>query len=237
MQSTRSLARQARSALFREGLRDMAPLAVGYIPFAFVIGAAVSESAINDVAGWAGSFLIAAGAAHLAVVEMVDNGAAPVAIIATAVMINARLAVYSAGLAPWFAHESAGRRRLLAYFLIDPTYLLSTNRFETDDPGPACRRWYYLGAASVLFAIWVSAQTVAVLVGNRIPDDIQLEAAGPLILAGLLAVSINSRGAPTAAAAAGLVAVSFAGLPFSTATLLAIVIGSATGARPRRNDS
>lgn len=231
MQSTRPLTRSASSELFREGLKDMAPLALGYVPFAFVIGSAVAESAIDDVAGWAGSFLIAAGAAHLAVVEMVDNGAAPLAVIATAVIINARLALYSAGMTSWFAHESARRRRLLAYFLIDPTYLLSTNRFKADDPGPDGRRWYYLGAGSILFSIWVSAQGVAVLIGNRIPDGVQLEAAGPLIIAGLLAVSVGSRAARIAAGIGGFVAVAFAGLPFSTATLLAIVVGSGVGAR------
>lgn len=232
MHSTRSLAPPAPSALFREGFRDMAPLAAGYIPFALVIGTAVSESAIDNLAGWAGSFLIAAGAAHLAVVEMVDNGAAPLAVIATAVVINARLALYSAGMTQWFADEPAHRRPLLAYFLIDPTYLLSTNRFETDDPGPCARRWYYLGAGSILFTIWVGSQTVAVLIGNRIPDRIQLEGAGPLIIAGLLAVSVRNRAAArTAAGVGGFVAIVFAGLPFSTAILLAILVGSGVGAR------
>ena len=215
----------------------MAPLAVGFMPFGFVIGAAVAESTIDNLAGWAGAFLIAAGAAHLAVVEMADTGAAPVAIIATAVIINARLAVYSAGMAPWFSHEPAGRRRLLAYFLIDPTFLLSTSRFREDDPGCDGRRRYYLGAASVLFTAWTAAITVAVLVGNRVPDGFRLEAAAPLILSGLLAVSISSRPARIAAGAGAFVAVVGSGLPWSTATLLAILVGSAAGARHVREES
>lgn len=229
--ASRPVSRTSRSALLRDGFRDMLPLALGYVPFAFVIGAAIADSAIDDMAGWAGSFLMAAGSAQLAVVDMVDTGAAPVAIVATAVIINARLAVYSAGLAPWFAHEPARRRSLLAYFLIDPTYLLAVNRFESDDPGPAGRRWYYVGAASILFGTWVTGQTIAVLVGNRIPESVRLDAAAPLIMAGLLARSVSSPPARTAAVVGAGVAVLGAGLPFSSATLLAILVGSAMGAR------
>ena len=230
--TTTCLDRPAASAsAFRDGVRDMAPLAAGFMPFGFVIGAAIAESAIDNVAGWAGAFLIAAGAAHLAVVEMADSGAAPVAIIATAVIINARLAVCSAGMAPWFSHEPAGRRRLLAYFLIDPTYLLSTARFRDDDPGCDGRRRYYLGAATVLFTSWTAAVTVAVLVGNRVPEGFRLDAAAPLILSGLLATSVSGRAARIAAGTGALIVVAGAGLPWSTATLLAILVGSAAGAR------
>jgi predicted branched-subunit amino acid permease len=225
------------SKVFRDGVRDMTGIAIGYIPFAIAIGVATADSSIDNFAGWAGGFVIAAGSAHLAVVQMVDSGAGPVAIIATAILINARLAVYSAGLVPWFAHESARSRRLLAYFVIDPTYILAVNRFERDDPGPRGRRSYYLGAGSVLFTIWIVALGSGVLIGSRIPAAIQLDAAAPMMVCGLLAASVRSRAGGIAAAVAAFLAVAAADLPWSSATLVAIIVGSAAGAMGRGSDS
>jgi predicted branched-subunit amino acid permease len=225
------------SKAFRDGLRDMTGIAIGYIPFAIAIGVATADSSIDNLAGWAGGFVIAAGSAHLAVVQMVDSGAGPVAIIATSILINARLAVYSAGLVPWFAHESARSRRLLAYFVIDPTYILVVNRFERDDPGPKDRRSYYLGAGWVLLTIWTVALGSGVLLGSRIPAAIQVDAAAPMIVCGLLAASVRSRTGGIAAGVAAFLAVAAADLPWSSATLLAILAGSAAGTMGHGSDS
>lgn len=92
--------------LYRDGARDMLPFAVGYIPFAVAIGTSIGDAAIPNGAGWSGSFLIAAGAAHLALIELMDSGAGLAVACGTALIINARLAVYGMGLAPWFRHET-----------------------------------------------------------------------------------------------------------------------------------
>lgn len=207
----------------------MIPMAIGFMPFGFVIGATVSESSIDDLAGWAGAFLIAAGSAQLAAVEMVDAGAAPLTIIATAMIINVRLAVYGAGLASWFAQESRASRRVVAYFVIDPTYLLSVARFEKDDPGPTGRRSYYLGAGVTLFSLWTLAQTIAMGAGGRIPEQVRLDAAAPLLMAGMLATSVNTSAARVATVIGGSIVVAGSGLPWSSATLIAIVVGSVAG--------
>lgn len=235
--ATTHLGSTSPSKPFRDGFRDMAGLAVGYMPFGFAIGVAIADSSMDNLAGWAGGFAIAAGSAHLVAVQMFDNGAGPLAIIATVIVINARLAVYSAGLAPWFSHESARSRRLLAYFLIDPTYILAVNRFERNDPGPTGRRPYYLGLAAVLFAAWILALASGVLIGSRIPAAIQLDSAAPIIVCGLLAASVTSKAALIAASVAAFLVVAAAGLPWSSATLIAIVVGGGAGAAGKKSDS
>ena len=54
----------------------MAPIAVGLLPFALVIGTTVSESDAG-LAGWAGSWLIFGGSAHLATMRVFNASAGP----------------------------------------------------------------------------------------------------------------------------------------------------------------
>jgi predicted branched-subunit amino acid permease len=59
----------------REGVRAMLPMLVALIPFAVVVGAAVAQSD-HRLAAWLGTSTIYGGAAHLAVLDLVSDGAA-----------------------------------------------------------------------------------------------------------------------------------------------------------------
>jgi predicted branched-subunit amino acid permease len=209
-----------------EGARDMLPLAIGFIPFALALGTAIAESTeVGNGAGWSGSVLIAAGSAHLALIELLDSQSGLFVACGTALVINARLAVYGAGLAPWFDGESARVRAVLALLIIDPLFVLATGRFERGGLGPTARRQYYLAAAGVLFAMWAAAMGAGVAVGASVPEGVGLASAAPLMMAGLLAGRLVDRSAVIAAATGGIVAVSGAGLPMHSATIVAICIG------------
>jgi predicted branched-subunit amino acid permease len=203
----------------------MVPLAIGVVPYALAIGVTAAESDVNLLGAWAGSFLILAGAAQLATIELLDAGAAPVIAVLTGLVINARLVMYSAGLAPWFREESSARRALLAVFVIDQTYLVSTDRFLRGDLGRRERRAFFLGGALLLATVWVSSQTVAVLVGTGLPESLSLHVAAPLAVVGLLAKSVTTRPAVVAASAGALVAVVAVGMPFHSGLLVAGLAG------------
>jgi predicted branched-subunit amino acid permease len=216
-------------AFFKEGARDMTPLAVGFIPFAVALGTAIGDAAISNEAGWSGSFLIAAGTAHLALIELLDSDAGLVVACGTALVINARLAVYGVGLAPWFRHESRAMRAALAFLIIDPTFALASARFERDDPGPTGRRGYFLGAAGVLFTFWMVAMAVGVVAGAAVPPSLGLSAAAPLMMAGLLAGRLFGAASVVAAGTGGLVAVGGSGLPMRSSLIVAVVVGVGAG--------
>jgi predicted branched-subunit amino acid permease len=116
------------------------------IPFGVVIGTKVSESTVNDAAGWAGSFLMYAGSAHLAVVSGLGAGAGVVAILA-AVVINARLVLYSAALTPSFREQPRWFRLVGPYFLTDQLYAFTTQRVESGDAAGSLR-WSWGGKTS-----------------------------------------------------------------------------------------
>ena len=73
------------------------------------------------LAGWAGSWLIFGGSAHLAAIRTLDQAGA-VAAILTGLLINARLLVYSASLARRWRGQPRWFRVAAAGLIIDPTW-------------------------------------------------------------------------------------------------------------------
>jgi predicted branched-subunit amino acid permease len=205
------------------------PIALGLLPFAFAIAAAVRASGIPVLAGWAGAPLIFAGAAQLTAVQMLGAGAAPLVIVASALAVNARVLMYGAAAAPWFRTAPLRRRLLLALPLIDPLYLPCAARFRRGDLDAGEREAYYVGAALLQGAAWTAGQGVALLVGATLPPALALDVAAPLAFAALLATAVVGRGAVVAAATGAVVAVMAVGLPFQSAVLLAAAAGVAAG--------
>jgi predicted branched-subunit amino acid permease len=218
----------ARDA-FLEGVRDIVPMVLGVIPFALAIGAMIGTSSLSTAQGLFSGAGILAGAAQLTTIEMIEAGAAPVMIILSALMINARILLYSTALAPWFREERLGRRLLLAIPVIDQLHFTCTPRFERGDLDGRARQAYLAGAAAFLVGAWAGTQAIAIVAGARLPEWVGLQAAAPLALAGLMAKSVNGRPAVVAALVAAVVVVVGADLPLHSAVLAAAVAGMCAG--------
>lgn len=214
-----------------EGARDITPMVIGVIPFALAIGAAIGASTLSSAEGLFSGPTILAGSAQLATVQMLDEGAGPLVIIVSAILINARLLLYSASLAPWFAEQSLARRLLLAIPVIDQMHFTCTPRFERGDLDLRSRTKYFAGAAAWLVGAWIGAQALSIIVGARAPEALGLEAAAPLALVGLLAKSTVDRRAVVAAAVGCVVGVTTVGLPMHSSLLAGSVVGIIVGNR------
>jgi predicted branched-subunit amino acid permease len=228
------------SALWLEGARDMTPMVAGLIPFAVAIGTTISTSHLSRLDGLLSGPVILAGSAQLVVVKMLDAGSAPLLIILSAMMINARVLLYSASLAPWFTGRSLRSRLLLAIPVIDQLHFICTPRFGRGDLDLRGRSVYYSGAAVWLVGAWVGAQAIPIVIGATAPDALHLEIAAPLALVGLLAKTTDRRS--MAAAVTGLVVAATAvRLPMHTsilaATLAGIAAGVGIGTRPEGRTS
>ena len=213
-----------------EGIRDITPMVIGVIPFGLAIGATMATTSISTAEGLFGAATILAGAAQLSVITMLDDGAAPAVAILAALIINARLLLYSASAAPWFADEPLRRRLVLAIPVIDQMHFTCIPRFQQGELGPAERRAYWAGAGTFLASSFVLSQVVALAAGTRLPEWSGIEVAAPLALTGLLAKATTAgRPAIQAGVVAALVAMVGAGLPFQSSILLAIAAGIAAG--------
>ena len=223
---------EARDAI-RGALLDSLPVFAGIIPFGIVIGVAIGEAGVNNTAGWAGSFLMFGGSAHLAAVSLLDGGAGLLAVLATVLVINARLLVYSASLGPRFRYQPSWFRWTAPYFLVDQIFALTWARLDTGT-SPAWLRTYYLALGLVTGAVWIVAIALGVLAGPVIPQSWELAFATPLMLVALLAPSLVDRPAWIAAAVGAATAVLLIGMPHGLHLLIGTAAGTLAGIAAER---
>ena len=214
---------------FADGARAITPLVLGAAPFGFAIGAAAAGLGIDRLSTWVGSWSMVAGTAQLTAMQLLHEGAAPHVALLAALIVNARFAVYSAGLAPWFATTTVRRRLLLAMPLVDQVYMTATTAFHQRSMTEADRRSFYLGAATHFVVAWVAAETLGLLAGSHLPAWLNLHTASVLALVGLLATALRTRPTVTAAAVAAAVALAGVHLPAHSAVLVATMAGIAVG--------
>lgn len=110
------------------GGRAMVPWLIGVTPFGLVIGVSAAQADIPTLAGWLTGPVIYAGSAQVAAIEMLDGNAAPLAVIVTALVINLRIILYSAAMAPHWRGTPWWWRLLAGYLLIDPSFAVGIKR-------------------------------------------------------------------------------------------------------------
>ena len=97
---------------FRAGLAATAPVMVGVVPFGLVAGAAAVGAGLSVLQAAALSAVVFAGASQLAMIELLGGDGALLVVVGTALIINSRLVMYSASLAPHFVEEDSRWRGL-----------------------------------------------------------------------------------------------------------------------------
>jgi 4-azaleucine resistance transporter AzlC len=213
-----------RRRALTDGIRAFAPLLIAVLPFGLVFGIVAAGSEVGPWLGGATSFVIFAGAAQLATLQLIDAGAAGAVVIATALVINARHLMYSAALAPAFREFPKGARVALPYLLTDQAFALSIVRFgEVDDP--AYRRWFFTGAGLSLWVPWQIFTVAGIVLGAQVPASWSLDFAIPLMFVILLVPTIKGRPELIAALVGATVALIAAGAPYG----LGLIIGAVSG--------
>ena len=208
------------------GVRDVAPFLLGIAPFGLVAGAAVVAAGLPPELAVGLSVLVFAGASQLAAVDLLGAGANAAVVVLTVLVINLRMVMYSASLAPYLDRLSLGERVPVAYLLTDQAFALSVTRFEEEE---VARTWYYLGVALTLWVVWQVCTVVGVVVGARVPDGVPLEFAVPLTFLALLVPAVEGRASGTAALVGGGVAVALATAPFNLGLLVGALVGVVAG--------
>jgi predicted branched-subunit amino acid permease len=214
------------SRIDRGAIRDIAPMLVGMAPFGMLIGLTLGSHPVGVAAGLGSAALYYGGTGHLAALQMITVGAGPPAIVAAVVVINARLLLYGAALAPRFADQPRWFRWLGAATLIDQTYALATARPGLT--GAAFRR-YWLTLGGTMGVGWLAGHVVGLVAGPVLPAWLPLGIAAPAVLVGLLVPHLKRRTGRAAAVVGGVVAAAASPLPPGVGTLVGAVAGIAAG--------
>jgi len=84
------------------GVRATLPLLLGLIPFGLVAGIAAVDAGLSPTQAVGLSAIVFAGAAQLAAIDLLGRDASLAVVVLTAVVINLRMMMYSASIAPYF---------------------------------------------------------------------------------------------------------------------------------------
>lgn len=213
---------------FAAGVRRCLVLAIGVFPFGAVYGIAVAQSDVNSWLAGSASVFVFAGASQLSLLELHESGAAMAVVVGTALAINARFVLYSAALSPAFAEFPPAWRYGLPHLMTDQASTVSIVEYETE-LDPRWRRWFFLGAAVVLFAFWQVGTVLGIIAGGGIPDSWQLGFIIPLMFMALVVPAVRDRPAVVAAVVSVAVTLAASGLPPGTNILLGGLAGITAG--------
>ena len=210
---------------FREGSRDMAPLATGVSAWGLMTGVAMVKSGMSVVEALAMTFLVYAGSSQLAAIPLIVAGAPAWVILATGFCVNLRFVVFSLHLRPYLMHLPRWRRIVNGYFTADLSYALFTNRFSKVAETQAERaeqEAYLAGDYFATWTTWMLTSVAGIGLANLIPSAWGLGFAGILCLIGILCSLTNTPLRLLSALVAGAAAVAAYALPLKLNIVAAI---------------
>lgn len=213
---------------FARGAREMSGVALGIAAWGLVTGVAMAKSGLPLPVAVLMSLIVFAGSAQLAVLPLMTSGAPIWVIWATALCVNLRFVVFSAGWRPYVAHLPLPQRLRMGYFVADLNYVIFLRRFPVPRPAPE-QLPYFWGGVVTNWLAWQLPSMAGIALGERIPDTWGLGFAGTLALLGLLYALVSTRATLVAAAVAGCAAVAAYGLPLKLNILVAIAAAVAIG--------
>lgn len=214
-------------AALRRGVRDVSPLLLGVAPFGIVAGIASMDAGLSLAQALGMSVIVFAGASQLAALDLLKQGAPLSIVVLTAVVINLRMMMYSASIAPYFREFSDRAKAGLAYLLTDQAYALSISKYRSADG--LDRIAYYVGAGGTLWVVWQLTTVAGALAEAGVPDALGLEFAVPLVFLALLVPAMEDGPTTTAGLLSGAVAVVATGLPLNLGLLVAATVGIVAG--------
>jgi predicted branched-subunit amino acid permease len=222
------LDRSADRRAFLDGGRAMLPLLLGVAPFGLVIGVTIAESGAPHLAGWSLSWLVYAGSAQLAAVGLLAGGASAAIVVATVAVINLRIGLYTAALAPHWRGTSWWWRLLAGYLMIDPTFAVGSQSYN-GSRSPRLAHRHYLGAALALWAGWLTVTGLGLTVGAVLPSNLRLESIGPLYIVALVVLSVRTTATGIAVGVAIATSVGASLLPLHLGPAIGMVTGLVAG--------
>ena len=209
-------------------MQAVGPMVAAIIPFGVTAGVAGLDAGLSAELTMGLSVVVFAGASQLAALQLIDAEAASILVWVTALLINLRMLMYSAHLAPHFQYLPLRWRAPMAYLLTDQAYALTVPRLMADDPPPA-NHWFYLGVALPLWVVWQLATAFGFWAGTALPPSWELGFIVPLIFLALLMPAVRTRPSAVAAAVGGSGSVLGQALPAGLGLTLGALAGIAAG--------
>ena len=206
----------------------MASVSPGIAVWGLLTGVAMIKSGLALPLALLMSAIVFAGSAQLAALPLLVAGAPLWVVWATALCVNLRFIVFSAGWRPYIAHLPFWQRVRLGYFTADLIFVVFMRRFPEARPAPE-QLPYFWGGIAMSWTSWQVPSLAGILLAERIPTSWGLGFAGTLALLGLLYSLVADRATLVAAIVAGVAAVVAYSLPLRLNIVVAIAAAVVVG--------
>ncbi|MCD1626197.1 AzlC family ABC transporter permease [Seohaeicola saemankumensis] len=215
-----------------KGVRDGAPFILVVAPFALLFGVVATETGLNVWETLAFSVVVIAGAAQFTALQLMQENAPTVIVLASALAVNLRMAMYSASLTPHLGATPIWQRALAAYVMVDQSYACSILAYERNQQWtPAQKMAFYFGAVTPVIPVWYAMTVVGALIGSAMPAGLALDFAVPITFIAMIAPALRTVAHIAAALASVILALLFAFVPFNLGLIIAGIGGMMVGAQ------
>jgi predicted branched-subunit amino acid permease len=213
---------------FRRGAREMTGISLGIGAWGLVTGVAMVKAGLGLPLAIGMSLLVFSGSAQLAALPLIAQGAPLWVVWGTALCVNLRFVIFSAGWRPYLGSLARGHRLRIMYFMADLNYVAFMKRFPR--PGPMSDQLPYLwGGVAVNWSTWQAMSFLGIALADIIPTDWGIGFAGTLALIGITGTLLVDRATWVAAAVAACAALAAFALPFHLNIVVSIAAALAVG--------
>ena len=219
-------------SVYWRGFRDSVPFIIVVLPFALVFGVLANEAGLNlsQVMGF--SVVVIAGAAQLTALQLMSENAPTIVILASALAVNLRMAMYSASLAPHLGPASLWKRAFVCYLLVDQSFALASLKYEAEpEMILSLKLTYFFGVISPIVPVWYGFTYVGAVLGSAIPSDFGIELAVPIAFIALIGPALRTVAHVIAALVSVVAVLLLAWVPYNLDLIIAGLLGMMAGAR------
>lgn len=185
---------RAHLGQLRHGVAKTLPLVLGVVPFGLAYGVVATQAGLTVAETVAMSLLVFAGASQFMAVVMIQAGAGMPVIVVSTLLINLRHLLMGLSLSPYLSEQQPRWHRLLAFGLVDETYLTTITHYR-ESGAEQGSPWFMLGSAGVFYVVWVSMSLAGAVAGRAVPDPMRwgLDFAMPASFITMLLPQVVSR--------------------------------------------
>lgn len=176
----------------RAGIKDVLPTVFGYVGIGIAFGIVGKAAGFNPFIVLLMSVLIYAGSAQFITVSMLASRSPILSIVFSTFLVNSRMLLMSATVAPLFKNNSLMKNILVGTLLTDESFALGMNKLHYT--GNKLSFPWFNAANWVSYLTWMISTLAGALLGQFItsPEKLGLDFAIIAMFIGLLYLQIRS---------------------------------------------
>ncbi|WP_323784815.1 AzlC family ABC transporter permease [Thalassovita sp.] len=215
-----------------QGFRDGLPFLLVIAPFGLLFGVVATEAGLSVFETLTFSVVVIAGAAQFTALQLMSEHAPTAIVLASALAVNLRMAMYSASLTPHIGAAPLWKRAVIAYFTVDQSYACSIVAYEENPSWSVAQKTaYFMGTVTPICPMWYGFTLVGSLIGSAMPSGLALDFAIPITFLAIIAPALKTPAHRAAALASVLLSLAFSFLPYNLGVLVAGLGAMMTGAQ------